>query len=305
MCFSISMFAQQFTIKEMQSFPSNFNLTNDKTIDTLTGPVFSTSLTCKDSLTYYDVGTGYLTGNGVLSGTVSLTECAQGFDNASNLTVNGAVVLIGKISGNTGSMTAKVYDVDGAFSPLTSSSTSDAVSTNGLAALPSVNQVPFIFSTPPTVSGNFAISVVYPTTSGDTIIVAQTRAGCVDAAKDGYAYVNTTIGWMQYKALMSQMSMGSFDLFVFAVVSTPSSVLENPMNAVLNVYPSPADEFVNIVSLSEIRKISINNLNGQTVLSTEANGYLFNLNTSGLNAGVYIIQVETIKGTIWKKFSIE
>jgi len=300
------MFAQQFTIKEVQSFPSNMNFSNDKTIDTLVGPVFNTTLTCVDSLTYYDVGTGYLTGNGALNGTISLTECAQGFENTSNLMVNGAVVLMGKISGSTGSMTAKVYDVDGAFSPLTSSSTSDAVSTSGMAALPSVSQVPFVFSTPTTVTGNFAISIVYPTTAGDTIFVAQTRAGCVDAAKDGYAYVKTsTMGWLQYKTLMSQMSMGSFDLFVFAVVSTPADVLENSMNAILNVYPNPANENVNIVSLSKIKKISVNNLNGQTVLNTEADAYYYNLNTSELTTGVYFLQVETEKGTILKKLSVE
>ncbi len=305
MLMTMSLFAQQFTLKELGPIPSNLRPSGAKVIDTLRGPVFSTTQLCADSLTYYDIGAGYLTGNGSISSNV-LKECSQAYDNTLSATVTGAIAIIGKITGTTGSLTAKVYSVDAAFKPATVLATSNAVSTSTMVAPPNVNVCPFTFTTPPAVTGNFAVSVVFPTTAGDTALVCQTRAGCFSTGKDGYAYANATpVGWLQYKTIMAAQSMGSFDLYIFAIINTGSDIAENPLNALLSVYPNPTNDIVNIVSLSTIRKITVVNSLGQTVSSFDANGYLYTMNTANMNSGLYFLQIDTEKGLITKKLQVK
>lgn len=302
-CFlTIGIYAQQFTIKEVVSAPVKLDFSVTKADDTLSAPVFYTGYPCADTITYFNVGTGYLTGNGTLSG-MAMTECSQAFDNTTSGNVVGAIAILQSISGTSGTFTAKAYSVDGTQKPTTALATSNPVSTSTLTL--GVNQVVFTFATPPAVTGNFAVSVVYPTATGDTIAVFQTNESCVDAAKDGYAYVNLTgLGWYQYKAIMSANSMGSFDLFIFSIVSSTTEIENNPLSASMNMYPNPAGNEVTIASLNNMQSIRVMNCLGQTVLNNTAEGLIHTMNTSQLNNGVYLVEIQTEKGLITKKLTV-
>ncbi|MFH0864882.1 MAG: T9SS type A sorting domain-containing protein [Bacteroidota bacterium] len=301
---SAGLYAQQFSIKEVVTVPSNLNLLNIKTTDTLKAPVFYTGYPCADTMIFFNVGTGYLTGNGNVSG-YTMNECSQAFDNSTAGTITGAVAIINLISGTSGPFTAKVYNVDGTFKPTTALGTSTPIDISTLTL--GINIVPFNFPTTISVTGNFAVSVVYPTATGDTICVLSTRDSCVDYSKDGYAYLNlSTLGWMSYKSIMGMQvpPMGSFDLFIYAVKSSNAVIEENPLNATLNLYPNPADDNVTIACLNNMNRVKVMNCLGQTISDNVTNGFVYNMNTSQLDNGVYLVQIQTEKGLIFRKITI-
>lgn len=304
----MNIFAQQLTIPSIHPVASSHAILKAPVIrgvDTLMGPVFYTNYTCADTITYFGLGaSGYLTGNGTIS-TYKLNECSEGFDNTTTGTITGAIATIDKISGTTGTFTAKVYSVDATMKPTTLLGTSNTVTTGSVTS--GGADVSFTFATPPAVTGNFAVSIAYPTTAGDTIVVFDTRDSCIDYAKSQYAYLNlTTIGWYAVKTLMGSQNpkMGSFDLFIFAILTSATGIQENPLNAYLNLYPNPASNHVTIASLSKISKVRVMNCLGQTISNEQANTLLYDVNTSNYEAGMYILQIETEKGTICKKITI-
>jgi len=313
MFISMNIFAQQLTIPSIHPVASSHAILKApllRGIDTLMGPVFYTNHTCADTITYFGMGSsGYLTGNGYLvNGTTHfpLTECSQGFDNTTAGTITGAIATIDKISGTTGTFVAKVYTVDANMKPSTLLGTSNTVTTGSVTS--GGANVSFTFATPPAVTGNFAVSIAYPTTAGDTIVVFDTRDSCIDYSKPGYAYVDIPSAsmWMQYKTLMGGQSpaRGSFDLFIFAILTSSTGIQENPLNAYLNLFPNPASDHVTIASLSKISKVRVMNCLGQTISNEQTNTLLYDVNTSNYEAGMYILQIETEKGTICKKITI-
>jgi len=304
--FSVSIFAQQLTTTGLPSMPAKMMLSGTRSTDTIKGPVFYTGYLCADTMTYSNIGTGFLTGNGYITQGTShlpLTECSQTMDNASSNTITGVTAIIKKISGTTGSIGAKIYTVDGTFKPITTLGTSNTINTSSLNL--GVNKVTFTFSPAISVTSNFAVSIVYPTTAGDTIVVYSTKPGCVDAAKNSYAYVYiSSVGWYSYKSYMAISSKGSFDLFIYALKFSTTNIKENSLNDYIDIYPNPADNNITIASSNKIGKIRVMNCLGETIFNEDINTLLYYLNTSSMKTGIYIIQIETEKGTICKKITI-
>ena len=71
------------------------------------------------------------------------------------------------------------------------------------------------------------------------------------------------------------------------------------------IFPNPATNFVNIKSQHSISQISIINNLGQVVFSGDFESNSVQVNTSGFNKGIYIIQVKTMEGSIAKKLVIQ
>lgn len=296
--------AQQFTAFDVHTFPAPYQVPGGKGIDTLSAPVFNTAMPCTDTVVFINMGTGYLTGNATVSG-FSALECAQSFDNTTSGSVTGAVLVINRISSSgSGTFTAKVWNVDISNKPATPIATSNTVNMSSLTS--GMNVVPVTFATNPSVNQNFAVGVVYPTGAGDTICVLQTRPGCVDALKDGYAHMNLAGTWMSYKSIMAMQvpPMSSFDLFISAIKNTPAEITENPVNATLGISPNPAGGQVLITSLNLIRQVRMLNSLGQTVYHAQVNALIHEINTSGLNTGMYFIQAENATGWVTKKLII-
>jgi hypothetical protein len=301
-----SLLAQQVEIKDVHAFLTPVSLSSAKSNDTIWPPVFATGQICSDSSVYYHMPTGYLTGSGSISG-YTLQECSQAFDNSSPINLTGALILVNLVStSGSGTFVVKACNVDGSFKPTTALGNMDTVHLSDLTT--GLNILPLTFSWPVSTSNNFALDIVFPTTAGDSICIMQTPIGCRDSLKDGYAYLKlSAAGWMSYKAIMAMQAppKGSFDLFIVAIKSDAASIKENPLNATLSVYPNPADKNVTIASLSKINRIKTMNCLGQTISDHTVGAYIYNMNTSLLDVGIYIIQIETDSGTISKKITID
>ena len=76
-------------------------------------------------------------------------------------------------------------------------------------------------------------------------------------------------------------------------------------NVVLNVFPNPATNYVNVVANEEIANVTIMNAMGQTVYSNNnVEGESININTSDFAAGIYMVTVKTNNGISTKRISV-
>jgi len=76
-------------------------------------------------------------------------------------------------------------------------------------------------------------------------------------------------------------------------------------NRGITIFPNPATNFVNIKSQHSINQISIMNNLGLVVFSGDFESLSVQINTSGFNKGIYVIQVKTLEGIVVKKLIIE
>jgi hypothetical protein len=74
-------------------------------------------------------------------------------------------------------------------------------------------------------------------------------------------------------------------------------------NAVM-VYPNPASDFVRVQSNHNIREIKLYNSTGQLVVNKSIDEQSFNINTSDMATGIYLLQIETEAGISSRKVMI-
>jgi hypothetical protein len=70
------------------------------------------------------------------------------------------------------------------------------------------------------------------------------------------------------------------------------------------IYPNPATNNVTIQSGSNIKHISIYDVNGRKVYEVALDQNKINLNIESLNKGVYVIQIDSNNGTKTEKLSV-
>jgi hypothetical protein len=77
-------------------------------------------------------------------------------------------------------------------------------------------------------------------------------------------------------------------------------------NALLNVYPNPTNGLL-IIDLKtvSIQSVSILDLNGRTLSSVEVNNSTYTANLSDLQDGVYLVKVDTAKGSVLKRVLLQ
>ena len=80
--------------------------------------------------------------------------------------------------------------------------------------------------------------------------------------------------------------------------------LEEEELNVINVYPNPANNVVNVNANSNINNVEIYSISGQKVGDFSANGTTTSINTESLSAGMYLMKINTENGVINKKFSV-
>jgi len=71
------------------------------------------------------------------------------------------------------------------------------------------------------------------------------------------------------------------------------------------LYPNPAADLVNISSDYPMQSLNVYNFAGQVVLTETINNTTYRVNTSKLDAGIYLFQIETNEGRIAKRIIIE
>lgn len=78
--------------------------------------------------------------------------------------------------------------------------------------------------------------------------------------------------------------------------------LTDNTKSVINIYPNPVVDYLNISSVANAKKIKVLDLTGRTVLTQEAISKENRVNMSSLTAGTYIVTVETNEGV--KSFKV-
>ncbi|MCL9769953.1 GEVED domain-containing protein [Flavobacterium sp. HXWNR69] len=79
--------------------------------------------------------------------------------------------------------------------------------------------------------------------------------------------------------------------YIFTV-NNSLGVNDNSFDTKIKVYPNPTSDYINIESLSEIKKVTVYNMMGQMVLNTISN----KVDISNLSSGTFILEVTSIDG---------
>jgi hypothetical protein len=91
-----------------------------------------------------------------------------------------------------------------------------------------------------------------------------------------------------------------------ACITLISTGINEVIDASTEIYPNPANSFLNIVSNSiSINTIAIYNLHGQEVLNTTVNANQIKINTTNLVNGIYIVDIKTDNTSVKRKLIIE
>ena len=72
-----------------------------------------------------------------------------------------------------------------------------------------------------------------------------------------------------------------------------------------HIYPNPATNYINIQSESLIKTISILDFTGKEVANEKAHNKLYQLNTSKLKSGIYLLMIETEAAIYTERMIIE
>lgn len=163
----------------------------------------------------YPGGTGYLSGN---NSDGDLAK-AERFVNNKTVTVNGAYFALFAKSASPGSKTVTFAVWNNSGTGGSPGATPVATATYPLSQLlnPNGTFVYIPFASPPTVSANFYVGVILPTTAGDTVALITTEANA--AYKDSlFAWERYANGnWFSYSLSYAQFGVG-FAHYVFPVV---------------------------------------------------------------------------------------
>lgn len=88
------------------------------------------------------------------------------------------------------------------------------------------------------------------------------------------------------------------------VTITGVSTNDLPLAQSLKVYPSPATDYLNINAAAEITNARLINVSGKVVYESNGNSNEMRISTSGIPAGLYLLNLTTKEGNITRKVSI-
>jgi hypothetical protein len=91
-------------------------------------------------------------------------------------------------------------------------------------------------------------------------------------------------------------------LYFWATAETLSTSESVFIENAISVYPNPSSEYININSKSDIKRIEIYSLSGQLILSTKR---ATQIKVGHLQAGMYLLNVQTVTGKLIKKIVVE
>ncbi|MDD3878111.1 MAG: T9SS type A sorting domain-containing protein [Bacteroidales bacterium] len=275
---------------------STESFVQSKINDTLYPP--SALLPCFDSLTIYGGTFGYVSG----SNSFGDKEKAQRYVNPPAGTIS-SVLVYALAKSTTGTSSVKIYSVDPTTKkPLTMLGQSSNVD---LSAVVVNNVTPYNFTTPVSVTADFAASVVLPTGATDTLVVVSTKNGC---------YSNDSLTWeMQsdnnWYSFVSQWTSGgvgiNIDMVIFPVVQTTVGMTDMSADNLISIYPNPANNFVSVASVNVIEVINLYNALGQIVKSYDVQENVYEVNVSELEKGFYYMQVQTNAGIVSKTLIVQ
>jgi uncharacterized surface protein with fasciclin (FAS1) repeats len=93
---------------------------------------------------------------------------------------------------------------------------------------------------------------------------------------------------------------------VINAVLLPSSVgISSIESANFEIYPNPANNFINVRGEAAMNEIRVLDLNGRNVMNVALNGdTVAKVDVSGLSTGIYMLEIRTAEGSSFRKVSI-
>ena len=93
---------------------------------------------------------------------------------------------------------------------------------------------------------------------------------------------------------------------VINAVLLPSSVgVSSIESANFEIYPNPANNFINVRGEAAMNEIRVLDLNGRNVMNVALNGdTVAKVDVSGLSTGIYMLEIRTAEGSSFRKVSI-
>jgi hypothetical protein len=166
------------------------------------------------------------------------------------------------------------------------------VALNPEGSLPDPTELPLWHWDP---DGNITLNSTWPIFDG-TYTDPATLTGSIEKLPLGDLnwYPAEKAKWEgQAEEIFEYMKAGNTEQM--SLTGIESSVMTS--ESTLNIYPNPARELLNITSQSELNYARFYNVTGQMVMDINLNGVLSqDVNVSGLDNGLYIIQVQDVTG---------
>ncbi|MEZ4804154.1 MAG: T9SS type A sorting domain-containing protein [Bacteroidia bacterium] len=110
---------------------------------------------------------------------------------------------------------------------------------------------------------------------------------------DTFVYFITTSDTVTYKMTMKSYQGGGMGKTEFNLYEATLSLDENTISSLLNMYPNPVQNMLNINSETEILEVLIYDMQGKLVLES---GKSNTIDVNSLNKGVYVVTVRTSEG---------
>lgn len=275
--------------------------------DTLIPPSFGAPLLCDTAPKLYgwqSPATGDVYGNN----SFGETECAQKYYASGS--VSEVLVWIGYKAGTTGITTAKIYSVDG----ITKGPSATVMGTSAVvtsAAISTSALTSYAFTPAVSVANSFILSVVFPTTSGDTVSIVCNAMGC--STSDSLSWLNfpAPIGWRSTPGAIS--SHPNTDLWIFPVGTSLAGVQEYSTKglSLLGAYPNPTVDFTSLKYRTDapgLVSIEVFDLTGRVILQSSetlsAGTHDIKISLKDVVSGNYYYTVRTNGVQLTSKFAV-
>jgi len=275
--------------------------------DTLVPPSFGSPVLCDSAPKLYSwqaPATGYVFGNN----SYGEIECAEKYYATGS--VNEVLVWHGYVTGATGNTTVKIYSIN----PTTKGPSATVLGTSAAVITGSISTTAFTsyaFSPAVAVTSNFAAAVVFPVTTGDTVVVVSTAIGC--STPDSLSWLNFPAfgGWRSTPSIIS--GHPNADLYIIPIGTFATGVNEYSANglSLLGAFPNPASDFTNIsYRLNEPSNVSVKvfDLTGRVIEKSSENlsagNHNIKVSLKNLSAGNYYYTIKTEKAQLTSKFVV-
>ena len=120
---------------------------------------------------------------------------------------------------------------------------------------------------------------------------------------DTWYYYQIVAYYQSIDCLSAPAKAKNNNLNYFVQIFYSETSVEDQAAQQIGVYPNPADDKVAVEAVA-IKNVTIFNMMGQKIYESSVNADFVELNTSGLESGVYMIQVQTAEYTTTKRISI-
>ncbi len=121
------------------------------------------------------------------------------------------------------------------------------------------------------------------------------------------AWMDTTINFISKNLYENVLKCGASGVFSNQVDSAdcPATGFNNELASAINIYPNPANEFVNIESNEKIVSIEIYDVQGKLVYNSIINDFSFTLNVQELISNIYLVKIKTEDNVYQEKLLIK